>query len=76
MVLCLTVEVVLIKKTFLINRRVAVAAVGFFINITYIWLFLPQFLRCKVDERALQLQEYAALGEFVKSSTITRAFVF
>ena len=74
--LCLTVEVVL-KKAFFTGRWQlpplisGPLTVGFFM-VTYIWLFLPQFIRCKADERAIE--EYAAFGEFVKS--ITRAFVF
>lgn len=75
--MCLTVELVLKKAFFTRKWRLppliwGPLTVGFFM-VTYVWLFLPQFLRCKADERALQ--EYAALGEFLKS-TITRPFLF
>ncbi|XVF79676.1 hypothetical protein PTKIN_Ptkin15bG0008600 [Pterospermum kingtungense] len=40
--------------------------VGFVLG-TAIWLFIPQFSRCKIDVRAFE--EYALLGAFLKSSS-------
>ncbi|XP_042958427.1 acyl-CoA--sterol O-acyltransferase 1-like [Carya illinoinensis] len=67
---CLMVEIVL-KKFFSSRWRLpwlisGSLTVGFVI-VTSFWLFFPQFLRFKADERAFQ--EYAALGEFWKNVT-------
>ncbi|KAF5469773.1 hypothetical protein F2P56_010335 [Juglans regia] len=67
---CLIVEIV--SKTFFSSRwRLpwlisGPLTVGFVI-VTSFWLFFPQFLLFKADERAFQ--EYAALGEFWKNVT-------
>ncbi|KAB1224950.1 putative long-chain-alcohol O-fatty-acyltransferase 4 [Morella rubra] len=68
---CLTVEVAL-KAIF--NRRwqlprliSGILTIGFVI-VSSFWLFFPQFLRFKADERAFA--EYAALGEFFKHVTL------
>uniref|UniRef100_A0A5B6YQ69 Wax synthase domain-containing protein n=1 Tax=Davidia involucrata TaxID=16924 RepID=A0A5B6YQ69_DAVIN len=42
------------------------------VMITGFWLFFPQLLRCKADVRALE--EYAAVGEFLKD--VGRALTF
>ena len=71
--LCLAVEVALKKEVFasrwwlppLISGPLTLG----FVMVTCFWLFFPQFLRCKVDERAFE--EYAALGKFVNNATRT-----
>ena len=72
--LCLVVEIVL-KKAFLtygwrLPRLISGPLTIGFVMITSFWLFFPQFLRFKADDRAFG--EYAAVGEFMKN--LTRAF--
>ncbi|KAF5445925.1 hypothetical protein F2P56_031598 [Juglans regia] len=67
---CLTVEI-LLKTCFSGRWRMprlisGPLTIGFVI-VTSFWLFFPQFLRFKADERAFR--EYAALGEFVNNVT-------
>ncbi|MED6173440.1 hypothetical protein PIB30_059436 [Stylosanthes scabra] len=63
---CLTVEIVL-KKT--ISWRLPRLLSGLltigFVAATSFWLFLPEFIRCRIDVMAFE--EYAALGAFVKN---------
>lgn len=71
---CLVIEIGLKKKLtgrFRLPRVVSGPLTVGFVMVTAFWLFLPQLLRCKGDERALQ--EYAAVGAFVKDvwSTLT-----
>ena len=66
---CLMIEIAL-KKTLPGNFRLPrlisrILTVGF-VMVTGFWLFFPQFLRCKADVRGLE--EYAALGEFLKNA--------
>ncbi|XP_059434923.1 acyl-CoA--sterol O-acyltransferase 1-like [Corylus avellana] len=75
---CLAVEVVLKKAVFASRWRLPQLVSGpltiGFVMVTCFWLFFPQFLRCKVDERALE--ECAALGKFVKNVTRTLTYKF
>ncbi|WJX49712.1 hypothetical protein P8452_36110 [Trifolium repens] len=67
---CLTVEIALKKVVtdrWQLPRFVSgPLTVGFFFA-TCFWLFLPEFIRCKVDVMAFE--EYAALGVFVRNLT-------
>ncbi|GAV80130.1 MBOAT_2 domain-containing protein [Cephalotus follicularis] len=66
---CLLVEIRL-KKAFTDRCRVPRVIAGpltiGFVVVTGVWLFFPQFIRCKADVRGLG--EYAALGGFVKNA--------
>ncbi|XP_024019564.1 acyl-CoA--sterol O-acyltransferase 1-like [Morus notabilis] len=65
---CLTVEIALKKAyatTWRLPRVVSGALTIGFMLLTSFWLFFPQLLRCEADVRLLQ--EYAALGGFLKS---------
>jgi hypothetical protein len=77
--LCLAGEIVLKKAVFAagrwrLPRLISGPLTLGFVMVTCFWLFFPQFLRCKVDERAFE--EYAALGKFVKNVTRTLTYQF
>lgn len=65
---CLTVEIAL-KRCFTARWQLPRFVSGFltagFVFATCFWLFLPEFIRCRLDVRAFE--EYAALGVFVKN---------
>ncbi|XVE51015.1 hypothetical protein DITRI_Ditri02bG0004200 [Diplodiscus trichospermus] len=65
---CLMAEIAL-KKTlgykWRLPRVVSTPLTVGFVMLTGFWLFFPQFLRCRADERALE--EYAAVGAFFKN---------
>ncbi|XP_028776345.1 acyl-CoA--sterol O-acyltransferase 1-like [Neltuma alba] len=68
--LCLMVEIALKKAVngrWLLPRAVSGPLTVVFVMSTSFWLFLPEFVRCKVDVRAFE--EYAALGAFVKNAS-------
>lgn len=65
---CLVVEIGLKKKLtarFRLPRVVSGLMTVGFVMVTAFWLFFPQLLRCKSQQRAFQ--EYAAVGAFVKN---------
>ncbi|XP_061353234.1 probable long-chain-alcohol O-fatty-acyltransferase 2 [Gastrolobium bilobum] len=68
--LCLTAEIAL-KKTltarFRLPRFVSGPLTAGFVLATCFWLFLPEFIRCRIDVKAFE--EYAALGALVKNLT-------
>ncbi|XVF27999.1 hypothetical protein REPUB_Repub14bG0158000 [Reevesia pubescens] len=65
---CLMAEIAF-KKAFgdkwRLPRAVSTPLTVGFVMLTGFWLFFPQLLRCRADERALE--EYAALGAFLKN---------
>ncbi|KAL5066394.1 hypothetical protein RYX36_028131 [Vicia faba] len=68
--LCLTVEIALKKvltDRWRLPRLVCGTLTVGFVFATCFWLFLPEFIRCRLDVMAFQ--EYAALGVFVKYLT-------
>ncbi|XP_058734791.1 acyl-CoA--sterol O-acyltransferase 1-like [Vicia villosa] len=70
---CLTVEIALKKvltDRWRLPRLVSGPLTVGFVFGTCFWLFLPEFIRCRLDVMAFQ--EYAALGVFVKN--VTSAF--
>lgn len=68
----LTVEI-MVKKILPENLRLPAVVSGpatvAFIFSTAIWLFFPQFVRLKIDEKAFE--EYAALVSFVKNGAFS-----
>ncbi|KAK8629553.1 hypothetical protein V6N13_078388 [Hibiscus sabdariffa] len=68
---CLTAEIAVKKATdgmkWRLPRAVSTPLTVGFILFTGFWLFFPPLLRCRADERSLE--EYAALGAFVKKIT-------
>lgn len=64
---CLVVEIVIkkvINRRWRLHRMISGPLTIGFVLVTGFWLFFPQLLRCNFDVRGLQ--EYAALGAFVK----------
>ncbi|KAJ1398855.1 Wax synthase [Sesbania bispinosa] len=69
---CLLLEVSWKKKLtakFRLSRVVSGPLTVGFVMVTAYWLFSPQLLQCNAFQRGLQ--EYAAVGAFVKNSTRT-----
>lgn len=65
---CLVVELALKKAVtgrFRLPRIISGPLTAGFVIVTGCWLFFPQFIKCKVDERAFE--EYAALGAFLRN---------
>ena len=65
---CLLAEILVKRQLigkFRLPRLISSLLTVGFVMVTSFWLFFPQLLRCKGDERALQ--EYAAVGAFVKN---------
>lgn len=72
---CLTVEIVLKKavgKKWKLPRLISGALTVAFVMSTSFWLFLPQLLRFQADVRLLE--EFAALGAFIKNATLSFHF--
>ncbi|GMI72689.1 acyl-CoA sterol acyl transferase 1, ARABIDOPSIS THALIANA STEROL O-ACYLTRANSFERASE 1 [Hibiscus trionum] len=77
---CLTVEIAVKKAAvgvkWRLPRAVSTPLTVGFVMFTAFWLFFPPLLRCRADERSLE--EYAALGAFIKKVTALtlRSFQF
>lgn len=69
--LCLTAEIAVkktLKSRWQLPRLISMLFTVGFVMVTGFWLFFPPLLlRCRADVRALE--EYAALGSFVKNSS-------
>ncbi|CAL0329415.1 unnamed protein product [Lupinus luteus] len=69
--LCLMLEI-MVKKSFVtatwkLPRLVSGMLTVGFVGVTCFWLFLPEFIRCRIVVKAFE--EYTAIGAFVKNFT-------